>query len=113
MTATRRVPPTPPGFEDVLSPYGPVAFDSYCGEPVAWGFKLQTRLAEDRYDALCKHGKMTFVDPSQWVLVLRHLTRETASKVYGPLTAEERGPRGGFISVTFGTKTFATRYLKD
>lgn len=26
----------PPGFENYLSAFGPVMYDGYCGEPVAW-----------------------------------------------------------------------------
>lgn len=103
----------PAGYEDVLSDYGPVLHDGCCGEPIAWGFNIRQHLG-DRFGALGKYGTLECVKrfPSQWALVVHTLTREEAIAKYGPITDEEFGPRGGFQSVTFGTKRFFAKQLR-
>lgn len=98
----------PPGYETDLSEYKPCLFDSCCGEPVAWGFEIVRRLGEDRFEALRQFGSLQYGD-SKWFLITRELTRAEAIDNYGPITAEEFGPRGGWKSVTFGNKRFFSR----
>ncbi|WEK34678.1 MAG: hypothetical protein P0Y53_19505 [Candidatus Pseudobacter hemicellulosilyticus] len=107
-------PRKPAGFEDSLSSFGAVIFDSYCGEPVAWGFKLTNYLGEDLFNELGKHGRIVCVDgyKSVWALVIKTLSREEAATLYGEITNEEIGPRGGWKSTTFGQKTFVNPYLR-
>lgn len=102
----------PEGYEDDLADYGPVLFDGGCGETVAWGFKIRRRLGDDRFGALRSFGTLKCVGPhGDWALIVERLTREQAIAKYGPVTNEDRGPRGGFLSITFGTKMFLSREL--
>lgn len=103
----------PEGCEAVLSEYSPVVFDGICGKPVGWGFRLLSRLGEDRFNALAAFGKLECLGgwPSKWVLVVKELTPEQAKIEYGSITHVELGPRGGFRSVTFGETRFCTRRL--
>lgn len=100
----------PEGYEDDLGSYEIVAYDAYCGEPVAWGFKILNRLGEERFNALRKFGALEVVrrDPPMyvWALIAKRLSKEEAIKKYGSITDEERGPRGGFKSDTYGTTQF-------
>lgn len=104
----------PFGFENYLSEYGDVLFDGYCGEPVAWGFKIVTYLGEERFRELGKYGKLECIDPfkSSWALVTKTLNREEAIELYGSITEEVFGPRGGWKSTTFGNKIFTSKFLK-
>lgn len=103
--------PKPQGYESDLSEYKACLFDSFCGEPVAWGFEIVRRLAEDQFGALRRFGDLECSYP-KWFLIVKHLTRAEAIERYGPVTAEEFGPRGGWKSVTFGSKKFLSRRLR-
>ncbi|WP_300599966.1 hypothetical protein [Niabella sp.] len=107
-------PAKPPGFENYLSSFAPVVDDPYCGEPVAWGFKIITYLGEDLFRELGKHGRLECVDGfnSSWALIVKTLTREDAVEKYGIISNEVFGPRGGWKSTTFGDKTFCHRFLR-
>ena len=102
----------PDGYEKDLSDFMPCFFDSYCGEPVAWGFKLLTKLAEERFNALREFGELECDNSGfspTWFLVVKKLTRDDAIEKYGQITNEEFGPRGGWKSTTFGTTKFIYR----
>jgi hypothetical protein len=103
----------PSGFEMDLSPFGSQLYDSYCGEPTHWGFKILTHLGEERWGQLChKVIKMECSYPN-WYAITKILSRSEAIKKYGEVTDEEFGPRGGWRSVTFGGKTrFLSRVVK-
>ena len=101
----------PAGYENDLAPYAPCLFDSACGEPVAWGFKILRRLGDDRFNALAQFGKLECSYP-HWFLIVKELTREEAVAKYGAISAEEFGPRGGWKSITFGDKKFLSKRLK-
>ncbi len=106
----------PHGYEAELSDYKPCLVDACCGEPVAWGFQIQARLGPGRFEALRKFGELECDSSgfsSTWFLIVRKLSREDAIKKYGPITAEEFGPRGGWRSVTFGTKTFLSKCVRS
>lgn len=103
----------PEGFEDALQPYGPVLFDSCCGEPIAWGFKLRDarRLETDRFNALRTFGRLECHSPrGGWMLVTKRLSSEEARAKYGEPKVEW-GPIGGFRSVTYGTTKFLSRTM--
>ena len=104
----------PPGFEDHLSGFGPVLFDGYCGEPVAWGFKIIRHLGEELFRELGKHGQLECINGfnSSLALVVETLSREKAVLLYGEITNEVFGPRGGWKSTTFGKKNFVSKFLK-
>jgi hypothetical protein len=46
----------PVGFEDALSPFGPCIFDGYCGEPIAWGYKITMGKPQGQSPFLPKRG---------------------------------------------------------
>lgn len=113
---TEQVPRKPPGYESDLSDFGPCVLDAYCGESVGWGFKIQRRLERDRLEVLRAYGSLEccyseHLQP-QWYLVTHWLSRDEAQRKYGDITHETFGPRGGWKSVTFGTKTFMSHHFK-
>jgi len=86
----------PAGFEDALSSYDVVFHDSWCGEPLAWGFKILGRLGTNRFDSLRRFGELERVEMGRWVLVTKRLTPDDARAKYGEVTKLELGPQGGF-----------------
>jgi hypothetical protein len=101
----------PKHFEQFLSSYGPQLFDSCCGEPTKWGFKIVKRCSDLEFELLGMFGELECCYPS-WFLITKKLTRDEAIQKYGEQTNIELGPRGGFRSVTFGNKTFLFKDLK-
>lgn len=101
----------PEGFGMELGAYDAVIFDGYCGEPVGWGFRLLRHIGEERFNELRKFGELECLYPD-WYLVVKKLSREQAIELYGEITAEEFGPRGGWKSTTFGIKKFGSTYLR-
>lgn len=65
-------------------------YDGYCGKPLVW---------------INQHPEKGFS--------AEMLTREKAIELYGPVTNEEFGPKGGWKSVTFGETKFISRYMKS
>jgi hypothetical protein len=104
--------PLPPGYENELSNYQAVVTDGCCGEPVAWGHRIIRHLGEERFQQLYKYGELKCLDMGEWVLMIKKLTRKEAEEMYGPITEEEFGPRGGWKSTTFGTKKFISKIMK-
>lgn len=88
--------------------------DGWCGEPVAWGFRIIRHLGEELFGQLGKNGHLECIDGirSSWALVAKTLSREEAVTLYGEITDEVFGPRGGWKSTTFGSKKFISKYLK-
>lgn len=99
----------PPGYGADLSNFQPVLFDGWCGEPVGWGFKILKHLTPDRFGGLGKFEDVECLRPGVWVLVTRWLRPAEAEEKYGPVTNVDRGPRGGFRSITYGDKTFCNK----
>lgn len=105
--------PSPPSnYEDYLSPFQACLFDGYCGEPVAWGFKIVHRMNDEQFSELHSHGKVVCGGLGHWYLILKELTRAEAEEKYGAVTDEVFGVRGGWKRVTFGTTTFMSRQFK-
>lgn len=105
--------PTLADFADVLGEYQCVQVDSTCGEPVAYGYPITQKVGEDRWALLGKLGRLEFNPKTKsWALVTDSLTRDLAQVHYGPHAGDKFGPRGGWQSVTFGTKTFTYKGLK-
>ncbi len=107
------VPAPPEGFEQNLSAYGPRVCDMSCGETVGWGFRIVQRLSDERLAELRKYGDIHCFSAGDWALITRWLTYHEALGLYGHVTNVERGPRGGFRSITFGAKRFSHRRLYD
>jgi hypothetical protein len=92
--------------------YAPCIFDSACGEPVGWGFKLLRELSRERWSEAQHYGELVFGGAiGSWVLVTKWLTPAEAIEKYGDVTDIERGPRGGFRSVVYGDKRFLSKRL--
>lgn len=102
----------PIGYENELGNFAPAIYDSSCGEPIGWGFKITSHLGEERFNALRKCGELECIYPT-WFLITEKLSRQEAIKKYGEITNEEFGPRGGWKSVTFGKTRFVSKYLKS
>lgn len=105
----------PEKFNSFLGAYGPVSFDSWCGEPVMWGYPIKQRLGEELWAELSQFGQLEYVgghENGNWALIIKRLTRGDAIEQYGPQTSIDIGPRGGFRSITFGTKTFCQKWLR-
>lgn len=98
----------PKGYEEYLSDYGEMIFDGWCGKCIGWGFKLIAHLAEDKFEKLRAMYELECIYPS-WFLVMKWLSKKEAEKKYGKITNIERGPRGGFKSVTFGKTRFISK----
>lgn len=96
-----------------LGKYGPVLIDNGCGEPTAWGHVLGRKLPEREFNELSRYGHLEYGSPGKlngsWVLVTKRLTKPEAVARYGPITHEERGPRGGFRYDVYGNKMFFSR----
>jgi hypothetical protein len=104
-------PQTPPAaFADCLGPFRAVGFDGYCGQPVDWGFPVTRRVGEERWAMLGREGDLQYIG-DRWALVVLSLTPEIARTVYGPVTHEERGPRGGWRWAQYGETRFMSRRL--
>jgi len=102
----------PSGYDDYLSDYQIVLHDACCGEPIAWGFRIIRYLGEELYRNIDKKIITHCIDHGEWVLITKLLTREEAEKKYGKKKDDIFGPKGGWISVTFGEKEFCSKYLK-
>lgn len=103
----------PKDLAEYFGPYDACFYDAICGEPVAWGYPVLRHLGDELWakaQALgtmeCEHGFAP-----KWFLVAKHLMPAEARKKYGEVTNIEVGPRGGFRSVTYGTKRFFTKKL--
>lgn len=99
-------PPTE--FIECLGPYEAVGYDSACGEPIAWGFYLRRRLSDAQWDALNEYGSLECFG-SSWALVVKRLTHAEAIEKYGEVSACPTGPRGGWRSITYGTRQFLSK----
>jgi len=106
----------PLGYEDDLSGYGPILYDVWCNEPIAWGFELRRYLDSERFEALREHGELQCIAPfareTRWALITKRLSREEAIEKYGEITDAETGPQGGWRSITFGETRFLARQFK-
>lgn len=107
----RSVTIRPGGYELDLSSFQPCLYDSCAGEAVAWGFKLIRRMSDERFQSLHQYGELHCTYPD-WFLITRKLTRVEAIARYGDVSDEKFGPRGGWKSVTFGTKRFCSQFLR-
>jgi hypothetical protein len=93
--------------------YDACFYDPICGEPVAWGYPVLRQLGEELWAKAQTLGTLECdhdFDP-KWFLITRYLTPAEARKQYGEVTNVEVGPRGGFRTVTYGTKQFFTKRL--
>lgn len=85
---------------EYLSSYQAVLFDSSCNEPVAWGYRILKHLGEEKWAQLHKYGTTKCLGYSSglwgrslygdghadWILIVKHLTRQDAIDIYGKVT---------------------------
>ena len=85
--------------------------DAICGKPVAYVRTQTSRIPEELFTE--NFEKMVYTNSNNmWVYIERKVTREECIKLYGEITDEEYGPRGGWKSVTFGKTKFKHGYLR-
>jgi hypothetical protein len=77
-----------------------------------WGWPIVRQLDTERFEGLKTHGELMCVEKGKWALVKARLTDVDAIAKYGKRGAIERGPRGGFVAVTYGATRFTSRYMR-
>jgi len=96
--------------KDCLSTeYTPIIIDSGCDLPISWGYKVIKHLPEGLFEQV--RPSMIYAS-GEWFYATKKLTPDEAIETYGPITLEEKGPRGGFLSVTYGETKFTNRQLR-
>jgi hypothetical protein len=112
MADYKNISEMPANLRSSFGDYGPQLYDGYCGEPVAWGHKLLARLDEDRWRQASAYGELECAhETGDWFLITKVLAPNEARTQYGEVADLELGPRGGFKSVTYGTKKFGSKRL--
>lgn len=103
----------PKDLEEYFGPYDVCWYDAICGEPVAWGYPVLRHLGEELWAKAQAYGTMECDHgfSPEWCLVTKRLTPAEAKEKYGDVTNIDVGPRGGFRSVTYGTKQFLAKEL--
>lgn len=100
-------------YEKWFYPYRTCMIDPACQEPVLWGWPIRYRDRESHYKLLEFLKANGFVTGYDWkgrhILVHKRFTYEDAVAKYGEITSRQRGPKGGFISNTYGITTFSTK----
>ena len=82
------------------------------GCPCLYHLTVGERLDEKLWSGIeAKYGTWHCVRQGEWVLVTKVLTLDDAKKKYGEVVEYERGPRGGFRSMTVGSKRFLNELL--
>lgn len=101
----------PADLRGYLGNFGPQIYDGVSGKPVSWGYHIQKAAGDDVWKKLGAFGALECIYP-KWYLITKTLTRDEAAELYGEVTDEVFGPRGGWKSVTFGTTQFISKALK-
>lgn len=101
----------PKEYQKYLGQFNKQIFDGWSGEPIMWGYPIISRCGDEIWKQLGKLGTLEYASQN-WFLITKKLTREEAINLYGEITNEEFGPRGGWKSVTFGEKKFISKYLQ-
>lgn len=96
-------------IDDYLSKEQYDLVDSWSGKPVAkvrYVIEMPSELFNEH-----RH-KMVCVTVGMWAYVDSIVTREECMELYGPITEEVYGARGGWKSVTFGNTKFISTHLR-
>jgi hypothetical protein len=100
----------PAHLKPYLGRYGKQLFDGWCGECTQWGFAITKHCSEDIWSELHKYGSLECAYPN-WFLITKQLSITDAIEQYGNVTELETGKRGGFKTVTYGTRKFMRHEL--
>lgn len=85
--------------------------DGFSGKPIAYYKRHYRMIPEELFNQ--NRDKMYFYRAyDTWIYIDRKVTREECIELYGPITEEVYGPRGGWKSVTFGSTKFIHDYLR-
>lgn len=96
-------------IQDYLSTQSYDLIDSWSGKPVGI-YRHLNNIPTELFNEY-RH-KMICLNMGQWVYLEKVVTREECIELYGPITEEVFGTRGGWKSVTFGSTKFISKYLK-
>ena len=85
--------------------------DPYSGKPIG-SYRVVSNMPSDMFNE--NRHKMFYLGNTTggWGYLEEVYTRAKMVELYGPVTDEEYGPRGGWKSVTFGTTRFGSDYLR-
>ena len=81
-----------PEYEHDLGPFEVIFRDPFCGEPVAWGFRIVNELQEGRFGVLADYIRplrCECISEKDWAVITYELTPEKAVKAYGDLRIVE------------------------
>ena len=85
--------------------------DPHSGKPIAY-FKTQVERMPEEVFNKNRHNMVYSNTNNTWLYLVKKVTREECIELYGPITNEEYGIRGGWKSVTFGKTKFVSDYLR-
>jgi hypothetical protein len=98
-------------LNDFLSEETYPLVDAWCGKPIAYYRMLTHQLPESTFGKI--RSKLLYSNGMErWLYITKKVTREECITLYGEITEEEYGPRGGWKSVTFGTTKFKHDFLR-
>lgn len=102
----------PADLRSFFGAYRPQFYDGNCGEPIGWGHAVLARMGNERWRQASEFGDLQCAYPNgDWFLITKWLTPSEARTQFGEVTDLELGPRGGFRSVTYGSKRFGSKRL--
>lgn len=104
----------PDKFLPFFGSYGVVEVDPSAQQPVGWGYPIVGgQMGHELWAEMTTLGTVAFDHKLKtYALVTKKLTDEEAIQKYGPISAVEHGPRGGFKSITFGSTKFSSKLFK-
>lgn len=86
--------------------------DLECKKPFAFGYKMKDKCSLEIFEKIKKENDTEFYDGAIYIIHKR-LSRIEAIELYGDITNEEIGPKGGWKSITFGNTKFTHKQFKN
>ena len=109
---TKDISEMPDDLRKLFGLYGPQLCDAYSGQPISWGYRVLAHLGTKQWAEASQFGVLECAPGNfSWFLITKRLTSDEARTQYGEVTNLELGPRGGFKSVTYGSKRFRSKSL--
>lgn len=96
-------------IQDYLSTKSYDLIDSWSGKPVG-SYRILKGMPSELFNE--NRHKMICIGVGVWGYLDKIITREECIELYGPITEEVYGPRGGWKSVTFGSTKFISEHLR-